>query len=537
MMSISSTLHLEQNGSGSTSASEFFNPRNRLDTYSPYKAQTHARNAVEETKRSNPVAASEEHDLAAAEFATAAQGSSDHEAVRILNLLEQHHKKLGHILKARHEKPVVEVRDDRPDEVDENIQLETRPTIKKTKETGTDVTVQPPRLKKGRPELSSSIASNLATARGIPPSRQKRPAPVSPLISNQHADGRNSTSQPPSTSGPNITRSQSRPSWTPPLQSAVEAPASTEAVSSDSPFQLFYNTFETAIAKLSAPLAFASLPLVSAPSTRTDVTPAKAQTKLSKAPKPITLDYSQLISREALRAVNSNNPGTYNPTESFYVVPTTGGTTSYADIISRAEREESRLLRHHRQRSNLSNISEDDFADAKSTILPQSPALGTGKRNGLETDERKVDGKTMEELALENETLRHLSDTLSRRLHVFEMSSQTATNALAQSIRSMGSPHLTPEHSRSKTKSTGLFAVSGDNEGMTRRVQELEDILKKSDAKLRKKDEEAAKLRDTLAKYREKWDSLKAGAKARREVQRDQHQPKSKDADQVGAVT
>ena len=501
------------------------------------KAQTHARNAAEETKRSNPVAASEEHDLAAAEFATAAQGSSDHEAVRILNLLEQHHKKLGHILKARHEKPVVEITEDRPDETDERSKPKARSAVKNTKESSVDTTVQPPRLKKGRPELSSSIASNLATARGIPPSRQKRPTPVSPLISNQHADGRNSTSQSPSTSGPNVPQSQSRPSWAPPLQSDVEPPTSTEAVASDSPFQLFYNTFETAISKLSAPLAFASLPLVSAPSTKTDVTPAKAQTRSPKPPKPEPLDYSQMISRAALRAVNSHNPGTYNPAESFYVVPTTGGTTSYADIMNRAEREESRLLRHHRQRSNLSNISEDEFADARSTILPHSPALGTGKRKGLGSDERKVDGKTMEELALENETLRHLSDTLSRRLHVFEMSSQTATNALAQSIRSMGSPHLTPEHSRSKTKSTGRFAVGGgDNEGMTRRVQELEEILKKSDAKLRKKDEEAAKLRDTLAKYREKWDSLKAGAKARREVQRE-HQPRSNSTDQAGAVT
>jgi hypothetical protein len=42
-------------------------------------AHTHARNAVLETRKANPVAASEEHDLAAGEFATAAQNSSDRE--------------------------------------------------------------------------------------------------------------------------------------------------------------------------------------------------------------------------------------------------------------------------------------------------------------------------------------------------------------------------------------------------------------------------------------------------------------------------
>lgn len=43
------------------------------------QAHTHARNAVLETRKSNPVAASEEHDLAAGEFAAAAQNSADQE--------------------------------------------------------------------------------------------------------------------------------------------------------------------------------------------------------------------------------------------------------------------------------------------------------------------------------------------------------------------------------------------------------------------------------------------------------------------------
>lgn len=42
-----------------------------------YQAHTHARNAMLETRKSNPVAASEEHDLAAGEFATASQHCLD----------------------------------------------------------------------------------------------------------------------------------------------------------------------------------------------------------------------------------------------------------------------------------------------------------------------------------------------------------------------------------------------------------------------------------------------------------------------------
>ena len=46
------------------------------------QAHTHARNAVLETRKSNPVAASEEHDLAAGEFASASQQTVDREVSR-----------------------------------------------------------------------------------------------------------------------------------------------------------------------------------------------------------------------------------------------------------------------------------------------------------------------------------------------------------------------------------------------------------------------------------------------------------------------
>jgi hypothetical protein len=258
---------------------------------------------------------------------------------------------------------------------------------------------------------------------------------------------------------------------------------------------------------------------------------------LRTTPAAPAVDYSQLISRAALRAVSGAGDGAPNPSESFYVVPTTGGTISYAEIMNRAEREEARGLRHRRQPSNLSNISEDDFVDAQSTILPRSREGGGSLASGPPSrfarrgvaEEAKVAGKTMEELALENRALKHLSDTLSRRLHVFEMSAQTSSAALAQSIRSLHrspltTPLLSPENSRGKNggsrKGTMDLAGGGADDAMAKRIAELEDILRKSDARARKKDEENAKLKETITKYRDKWDSLKAGAKARRERER-----------------
>ena len=530
----------------------------RPSNHFAFQAHAHARNAALETKRSNPVAASEEHDLAAAEFATAAQGTSDLEALRILRLLEQHHKKLGQLLRSRHEKPTVE---SLPHSTSSSaVSPATAPTQAKpdtNQPSSPETAIHAPRLPRGlrsNPrDLSSSIASNLASARGIPSARQKRSMPVSPLVSNQHADGQIAQEE---TRGKSISRQGtdtsdgllspskqlSRPPWAPPMIPATaksEIAEQPDEQSSDAPFQQFYATFESLISKLSAPLAFAGLPLTSSakpPASPAQTSPKSPKSSSRPGPAAASVDYSQLISRAALRAVSGTGTA-INPSESFYVVPTTGGTISYAEIMNRAEREEARNLRHHRQTSNLSNISEDDFVDAQSTILPNRPrshesntptppsALGRFRRG---VDEAKVNGKTMEELALENQALKHLSDTLSRRLHVFEMSAQTSSAALVQSIRSLHrspltTPLLSPENSRGKNSSKPLGMGTErerEEEAMAKRIAELEDILRKSDARARKKEEENAKLKETITKYKEKWDSLKAGAKARRERER-----------------
>ncbi|KAK4938568.1 hypothetical protein LTR10_020999 [Elasticomyces elasticus] len=516
-------------------------------------AHTHVRNAIHEFDKHNLVAASEEYDLAAAEFATATQGSADCEALRILRLLEAEHKRLGKILREHHEKPNAE---EPSHPSPSGAATSNAPTSSKqdsNRPPSPETSVHPPRLprplRSNTRDLSSSIASNLASARGIPSSRQKKPTPISPLVSNQHADGQigqDETRANPISRQNTATsdallamskQSTSRPSWTPPVppEQPARPTAGTEAEDqvSDAPFQQFYSTFESLISKLSAPLAFAGLPLTS-PASPKPPAPVPASPKSPKphtraAPAAPSIDYSQLISRAALRAVSGG--GSTNPSESFYVVPTTGGTISYAEIMNRAEREEARGLRgHHRQTSNLSNISEDDFLDAQSTILPSrsrdsgtiGPPSRFTRRGAL--DEAKVNGKTMEELSLENQALKHLSDTLSRRLHVFEMSAQTSSAALAQSIRSLHrspltTPLLSPENSRGKHSNKAIDV--GIDDATTKRIAELEEILRKSDARARKKEEENAKLKETITKYRDKWDSLKAGAKARRERERE----------------
>jgi hypothetical protein len=475
------------------------------------QAHAHVRNAVLETKRSNPVAASEEHDLAAAEFATAAQGTADSEALRILTLLEQQHRQLGHILKSRHEKPVA--KQETAAEVAstqlkyESVSKGISPTTQATVEAAgarAEASHSPPRL--ARPpratarELSSSIASNLASARGIPRDRLRKPSPITPTVSAQHAGGNFAREQPGpyARTGSERLDNARKPSWAPPSNTSDEKDTNQADTlsSSDAPFQQFYSTFENLISKLSAPLAFAGLPLTSPTASKTPSIASATKPKRPQTP-PISsttpVDYSQLISRAALNALR-DGPAHHNPAESFYVVPTTGGTISYAEVMSRAEHEQSG---HRRTLSGISETTSDDFIDARSTVLG-------GKRPPSRKGPLGNESRIIEEQSMQIDALKRHIDALSKRLHVFELSSQSSTAALAQSIRSLPrSPGITPENSRGKEKES-------------KRIAELEALLEKNAAELRKRKEESAELKTVVKRYREKWEKLKEGARARR---------------------
>ncbi|RAL00193.1 uncharacterized protein BO80DRAFT_384003 [Aspergillus ibericus CBS 121593] len=512
-------------------------------------AHTHARNAVLETRKSNPVAASEEHDLAAGEFATAAQNSSDREALRTLQLLEQHHKKLAQILRFQHENPPSTAG------ANANAQLLATESGTRTSASAGDPQ-QPPRLS-GHPRLpsreSSSIASNLASARGIP-SQPRRASPASPTITPQQAGAK-------MTEGPTKVRtsesrlrgaqmqgtkerlnriSVSKQSWTPPAPSPTDItsqqfappepsepvrPKSRAPHTEDQPFQKFYSTFEGLISKISAPLAFAGLPLgiessdstsrKSAPDTKTDRYNATSdRPSLSAEP-----DLNKMFSRAALQAIkDTTGGGTGSTAESFYVVPTTGGTVSYAGILTRAEKEA--------RRSSFED-GDEDFVDARET--PPSPELrqslssaqGKAARSGDKFNSLH-NPKTMEELQMENQALRHLSDTLSKRLHMWEVNAQSSSMALQQSLKAMhhqnipslDHPPPLPSIAASSVTTGGLSSPPITDHDQ--RIKELEDMVRRGEKELNKVGRENDKLRDVLGRYRERWEKLKEGAKTRR---------------------
>ena len=233
-----------------------------------------------------------------------------------------------------------------------------------------------------------------------------------------------------------------------------------------------------------------------APTPQAPLKQPKPQTRATASP-----EYSRLFSPAALRAIREE-PGNTNlgAAESFYVVPTTGGTMPYASILAR----HGAIDGHGILSRDSTGLSEDidEFVDARESPGPPSPIASRSKQVAV----RSVGGKTMEELQLENEGLRNLVDELSRRLWSFEISSQMSTAGLHQSIRA----------GMKQQTSTAQDAATGtDGKDTDARIQALEmemDVMKR----------ENEKLKTAMGRYRERWEKLKEGAKMMRTKGTDQ---------------
>ncbi|RDW64030.1 hypothetical protein BP5796_10532 [Coleophoma crateriformis] len=500
-------------------------------------AHEHARAASIATHSSDTAVAINEHTLAAGEFANASSETGSAEALRTLRLLEAHHQRLSALLRYPSEHPVT------PSSIEPEVQaasekpISTSAAVAELRVSKPDFHPRsssplryPPGLHSSRRlpprEPSSSIASNLATARGIRSNYTRQP--LSPSVSNLQAPGnldvprkdgrRTSVASIPENSA-------SKPSWVPPTQSnkavAQTGTSRASAVAEHAPpaalvddgFSKFYNVFETMLSKLSAPLAFAGLPLASGepatPVPEADSSPLIRRSRpRGKERMDSDPDLTKYISRAALRA--STREG-QSANDSFYVVPTTGHTASYANILSFAEKEKRRLAAsmHSENPELFSEPSfEDEFVDARETPMPPSPALSrqTTSNKGRSTN-REVDHR-VEELLVENQTLKECIDKISKRLHTFEMSAQRNGLALQESMRF--------RRADSPARDSGSPLSSAD-EALKRRVIELEEQVMSQHAENEKLAAQNEKSRAVIVKYREKWEKLKEGAKARRD--------------------
>lgn len=475
-------------------------------------------------------------------------------------MLENHHKRLAEILRFQHEHP--------PKTLPEK-KLEL-PTFQTTKSEPNDPKIPPlttpPRqdslpigavtpgfTSRSSRNAPNPITSNLATARGIP-SLPSRGIPASPAVSVRNVDAkiarskqdwsdqrdmlsleikrRHNRAAGQRSSLPTNTESDAKTAK-PVSQESSRLQAVNTATSAphlDEPFQRFYSVFEGLISKISAPLAFASLPLVSDTFQRQKAHKPSAEIKVDRRSAVPDFsgisqklpDVSKLVSSAALRALrDKNGPAqSYNPAESFYVVPTAGGTISYAGILKDTQKQQF-------------SDNDEEFVDAREVpVSPDGSFHNLSAQTEAKNAGRKRGTKTLEELQLENQTLKHLADTLANRLHMWEMNSQSSSIALHQSLRATfsqtpkrslspaASPTAAPSTAISQPDTPGyLHSTSAPN--IDARLRDLEARLKHSEKEADRFNRENAKLKDVVCRYRDRWEKLKESARVRREGAKD----------------
>ena len=147
---------------------------------------------------------------------------------------------------------------------------------------------------------------------------------------------------------------------------------------------------------------------------------------------------------------------------------------------------------------------DDDFFDAKEMPGPVSP---TSSRRFMFGGKR-LSGKEMEvkveELDLENKSLKEVVDKLSKRLHAFEMAAQNSSMALQESMRLMRPVSPARE-------------AAGEDNVLRKKVAELEEHVALGGKEIERLGRENEKLKSVVARYRERWEKLKEGAKTRRD--------------------
>ena len=421
----------------------------------------------------------------------------------------------------------------------------------------------------------STIASNLASARGIPSPQRGRSQPVSPTLSAQQAggklsrfdDGRLSSEAQlrGSASGHKSQGLNKSKRVKSPKSSATNSEVSiafkeerSEKIdikqrpsdhSSEESFQRFFSTFDTLFSKLSAPLAFAGLPL-NLGDDRVEKKAMRARKENLSRVAGSETDVNQYFSRSTLRALRDEHgpKSPFGPGESFYVVPTARGTHSYAGVLARNkedhEQKPQKLLNDVVEESEDGSGSFDHFVDASEVPASSSPRAVRSRPPGLKRHNSSslsgisrtvTGGKTMEELHLENTALRQLLDTQSRRLQMWEASAQSQSQALAQSFRALheqspihapsvttavSEPIVTEDEGADAAVTTATAAATAAEErirkleGDVRTAQQEMEACAAENAKFVRENE---KLKVVIGRYRGKWEQLKAGAKLRRE--------------------
>ncbi|KAF2159688.1 hypothetical protein M409DRAFT_70868 [Zasmidium cellare ATCC 36951] len=464
-------------------------------------AHAHARKAAVETDQMRMSEAAEEHQNAALNFAKASRGSNDHEALRILRLLEEQHLKLANIIRTQDspsepESQTEDTKSQDPAVSRHDFAQPQKAPSQSSRSKSTTGALAAARFGSQTRDSSPSLARDIASRRGIPQAGRNPPSAAAQARARQlspESHRRSKPGPPPPKIPPSIVDSQN-------LSTAKKAKKQED----DAAFASFYSNLTTGtMSKLSSVLAYAGLPL-----TAEDAQAEQNKQKLTK--KTVSAsndpDVKKIFSKAALDAIEDDHRQrgmqghAFGPAESFYVVQTGGGTYSYADIAKA-------------QQQQLGGIDEDDeeaFVDAREAQAPPSPRHSRHSSQGGRNSFGK--NATHEELELQNATLKATLEKLATRLADFESHAQDASMAaLTQSMASIGTQ--------------GGQQGGGSDPALAERLRQLEQQLEQQTEERTRLQNLAAKQEKTLKQYKSKWDDIKKSAREKERAKKEKVLP------------
>lgn len=381
----------------------------------------------------------------------------------------------------------------------------------------------PARLQKS----TSSLATNLASARGIPQSQ----TPIASRINSVSEASRRRRSRPTPLLSPT---SENAPSSSKPTTSPLNLippdqpsePSPKQGPPQEEPFSKFYSGLNTLITRIGSPfaasLAFTSLPVGE-----------EAEDNEVHGADLLPQGWTQGRGRGR----NLNLDGDIAVNESFYVVPTSGGTMSYAGVVRRENSSDgpsgdADLRRSVRRSKSYSGqgLGTGPTPSGPSS-QPGSPAVDP------EMAQFTGHSKTHEELQLENVTLRRTVEHLSRRMQAYQRNNRESENMLKSSILGMSKASnmdILSQVQRSTWLNKRSYDDAEDGEVFSEgrkigdmellkeekrevedRLHTLEEELKESRAVAEKLTKENEKLKKVVQHMKDKWEKLTERARKR----------------------
>ncbi|RHZ78227.1 hypothetical protein Glove_166g265 [Diversispora epigaea] len=244
------------------------------------------------------------------------------------------------------------------------------------------------------------------------------------------------------------------------------------------PFNKFWGIVESLVSKISNPVAFATVPL--------NGTDPNILFDPSTIPPPLPFGNGADVSNGVSRDNNVSKVDELSAAmmESFFIIP-------------------------NEQKSHLRNEVQSHQRSSPSRM--SNPSSGR-------IESKNISNKTLEELSMENQQLKSILDTMSKRMLAYEKAAEENSmlrSSILQFKNDFQKQAKRIKVSQEMLRSTSVMKTSPESSTINN-VQYLQKRVKELEEELRFVKSDNEKQKTLMKRYKERWDKLTESAKAKK---------------------